>query len=126
MSLWGIILLVVLIMSATMIILGLVFAIAGPKKINYIMGYRTPRSMKNLETWQFGNRTAGTYMWRTGVILLIGSLIALFAVINASEQVIQTAGMIIIIIHGVMVFGAVILTEIKLRKYFDRNGNRKF
>ena len=125
MSLWGIILIVVLIMSATMIGFGLYFALQGPKRINYIFGYRTPMSMKNIDTWRFGNSYAGKCMWRTGAVLLVGSLITLIALISSDEATIRTAGIIIIIAHAVMIFGSVISTEIALRKHFDRNGNRK-
>ena len=125
MGLWGIILVVVCVMSATMIGFGLYFAFAGPKKINFIFGYRTPMSMKNLDTWKFGNSYAGRCMWATGAVLLVGSLAALFAVMNSSENVIRTAGIIIIIAHAVMIFGSVISTEIALRKNFDHHGNRK-
>jgi len=125
MGLWGIILLVVCVMSATMIGFGLYFSIAGPKKINYVFGYRTPMSMKNIETWKFANTCSGRYMWRTGAVLLIGSLIALFAVMNASDTTIRTVGIIIIITHAVMIFCTILLTEIALRRYFDREGNQK-
>ena len=125
MGIWVIILLVVLLMSATMIGFGLWFNFAGPKRINFIFGYRTPMSMKNLDTWKFGNSYAGRCMWCTGGVLLVGSLATLFAVISSSESVIRTAGIVIIIAHAVMIFGSVISTEIALRKNFDRNGNRK-
>jgi len=125
MGIWGIILLVVLVMSATMIGFGLYFSLAGPKKINFVFGYRSPMSMKNLETWRFGNVYAGRYMWITGIILLIGSLATLFAVMSSDDTVIRTAGIIIIIVHAVMIFGTIISTEIALRRVFDRHGNRK-
>jgi len=125
MGTWGIILLVVCVMSATMIGFGLYFSIAGPKKINYVFGYRTPMSMKNLDTWRFGNTFSGRLMWSTGAVLLVGSLAALFAVMGSSEAVIRTVGIIVIIAHAVMIFGSVILTEIALRRNFDRNGNHR-
>ena len=125
MGIWGIILLVVLVMSATMIGFGLFFSVIGVKKINYVLGYRTPMSMKNLDTWKFGNIYAGKYMWRTGCVLLVGSLIALFIVMNSGDSVVRIVGIIIIIVHAVMIFGAIILTEVKLRKVFDHQGNRK-
>jgi len=125
MGMWGTILVVVLIMSATMIGFGFYFSVAGPKKINFIFGYRTPMSMKNLDTWRFGNIYAGKYMWRTGCVLLIGSLAALLAIMNSAETTVRTVGIIIIIAHAVMIFGTIILTETALRRNFDRHGNRK-
>ena len=123
MGIWGTILLVVLVMSAVMIGFGLYFSVAGPKKINFVFGYRTPMSMKNLATWKFGNMVAGKYMWRTGIILLVGSLITLFIVKSSDEAVIHTVGIIIIIVHAVMIFGTIILTEVALRRNFDSQGN---
>jgi len=122
---WGTILIVVLVMSATMIGFGLYFAVAGPRKINFVFGYRSPMSMKNLDTWKFGNIYAGKYMWRTGCILLAGSLAALFALKSSDEAVIRTVGIVIIIVHAVMIFGTIFLTETALRKNFDHQGNRK-
>jgi len=108
-----------------MIVFGLFFSVAGPKKINFVMGYRTPMSMKNLDTWKFGNSYAGRLMWITGVILLVGSLATLFAIMNASDTTVRTVGIIIIIAHAVMIFGTIVMTEIALRKNFDRQGNRR-
>jgi len=108
-----------------MIGFGLYFYVAGPKKINYVFGYRTPMSMKNLDTWKFGNIYAGRCMWITGVVLFVGSMAALFAVMNSSDTTIRTAGIVIIIAHAVMIFGSVISTEIALRKNFDPSGNRR-
>ena len=125
MGIWNIILLVVCVMSAVMIIFGLSFNFAGPKRINFVMGYRTPMSMKNLETWKFGNVYAGRLMWISGIILLVGSLAALFAIMNSSTAVIRNVGIAIIIAHAVMIFGTIILSEIALRKNFDSEGNRK-
>jgi len=125
MGMWGIILLVVCVMSATMIGFGLYFHLAGPKKINFVFGYRSPMSMKNLSTWKFGNVYAGRCMWSTGAVLLVGSLVTLFAVMNSSETVIRNAGIVIIIAHAVMIFGSIISTEIALRKRFDHQGNPK-
>ena len=125
MNIWGIILLVVLVMSGIMISFGLWFSIAAPKRINLIFGYRTPMSMKNADTWHFGNVFAGKLMWRLGALLLACSLITLFVIMGDSTSIIRTAGIIIIIAHAVMIFGTVILTEVALHRNFDRHGNPK-
>ena len=125
MGIWGIIMLVVLVMSATMIGFGLFFSLVGVKKINYVLGYRTPMSMKNLDTWKYGNIVAGRYMWITGAILLIGSLIALFIVMGSDTTTIRTVGITIIIVHAVMIIGTILFSEIALRKRFDHQGNLK-
>ena len=125
MGLWGIILIVVLVMSATMIVFGLLFTKHAPKRVNLVYGYRSVMSMKNADTWQFGNLYAGKLLFGSGCIFLVGSLIALFSVMNSSVSVIRTVGIVIIIAHTVFLFGSIILTQKALHKTFDHNGKRK-
>lgn len=55
-----------------LLLLGLVFYFYPPKKINGLYGYRTPRSMKNLENWHFANKLSARLMLRyTAVGLLL-------------------------------------------------------
>ena len=58
------------------IIVGIIFLIAGfllfkfpPKKINGLYGYRTYRSMKNQENWDFAQICAGKEMLKMGLFL---------------------------------------------------------
>lgn len=58
-------------------LVGVIFAVAGlfmsvrpPKEINSLYGYRTPRSMKNKENWNFSQRYAGRMMTAAGFVLL--------------------------------------------------------
>jgi len=53
MTMWGIILLVVIVFGITMIGFGFLFERHSPKKINFVFGYRSFRSMKNQETWDY-------------------------------------------------------------------------
>lgn len=43
-------------------LMGLIFYLKPPKKINGLYGYRTTRSMKNQENWHFANKLAAKYM----------------------------------------------------------------
>ena len=43
-------------------IVALVFRMFPPKKINYLYGYRTSRSMKNIENWNFANQYSAAFM----------------------------------------------------------------
>ena len=38
----------------------------APKKINRIIGYRTARSMKNIDTWNFAQKHCGRLWWKIG------------------------------------------------------------
>ena len=45
-----------------------------PKKINWFIGYRTRKSMKNEEDWKFANRYCGKLWIITGLIMLVVTL----------------------------------------------------
>lgn len=63
--------------SLTVIALGIVFIIIGnyaPKaKLNSLIGFRTPRTMKNETTWKKCNRFFGITFMATGVIQIVGA-----------------------------------------------------
>ncbi len=54
-----------------MIIYGRMMWKHPPKKINGLSGYRTSRSMKNMETWIFAHKYCGKLWWIIGWITLI-------------------------------------------------------
>lgn len=61
---------------------GIIFMIAGylflknlPKKINSLYGYRTPRSMKSQERWDFAQDFAAKEMMNLGFFLTLSSFI---------------------------------------------------
>ena len=63
---------------------GSIFIVAGlitlkfpPKKINWIYGYRTPRSMKNQERWDFAQIYSSRVMIKLGGFLVLFSLLGL-------------------------------------------------
>lgn len=58
-----------------LVVVSMLFKLFPPKKINYFYGYRTPRSMKNIENWNLANRYSATLMLIVTAILLMISLI---------------------------------------------------
>ena len=48
-----------------------------PRKINHFVGYRTPMSMKNEETWAFAHRACGRLWLRLGAALLPASALGM-------------------------------------------------
>ena len=75
------ILLTALLIPATMIVFGVIFIRRPPRNINMIYGYRTARSAKSRETWEFAHRYHGRLLLWMGIALLPPSLAvtALFA-----------------------------------------------
>ncbi|MDO4465741.1 MAG: SdpI family protein [Bacillota bacterium] len=49
-----------------------------PKNINSFYGYRTTRSMRNLDTWNFAHRICGKLWMQMGAILFVVSTIVSF------------------------------------------------
>lgn len=52
-------------------VLGYYFSKFPPKKINNIYGYRTPRSMKSQEAWDFAQVYGAKKMIEAGISLLV-------------------------------------------------------
>lgn len=48
-----------IIMSATMLLLGLYLSKSAPKDVSRYWGYRSKRSMSSQEAWEFGQKAAG-------------------------------------------------------------------
>lgn len=64
--------------TLTLLLTGVIFALAGwilikypPKSINWFYGYRTKRSMKSQENWDFAQVFAGRQMIGSGTILFV-------------------------------------------------------
>ena len=55
-------------MPITMIILGTYLSNHVPEKINATFGYRTKRSMRNKDTWNFANHYGGQVWRRIGIV----------------------------------------------------------
>lgn len=60
-----------LILPLTLLIIGVIFYKYPPKKINTFAGYRTTRSLKNIETWKEANRYSSKLMIQFSLPLLI-------------------------------------------------------
>jgi len=63
----------------------------APQDINYIVGYKTKRSMASKEAWDFANSTAGKYWTVTGmcclpVFIIIGVLVSFYLNNNEIDE----------------------------------------
>lgn len=125
MGFWIFMLIMAVLIPAIMIIMGLLFRKAGPKKINYIYGYRTAMSMKNRDTWEFAHRYCGRYSLYLGLILLIPSAVPMLFLIGRSVELIGIVGTVICFVDMVPLFLVIFQTERELKRVFDENGNRK-
>lgn len=109
--------------SLTMIIFGLIFVKKAPKKINYLYGYRTPMSMKNKATWVFAHKYAGKVWIISGIINLVVSVI--ITIILKDIKRFNIFMLMLIFMQIIILLLVIPLTEVALRKKFDKDGNKK-
>ena len=64
-----------------MLIFGWRFLKKPPKKINGFYGYRTTRSMKNQQTWDYAHQVCGKLWFRAGAVMLPLSLLAMLPMV---------------------------------------------
>lgn len=111
-------LLMVLLTPAIMLIFGALWQTKPPKEVNGIYGYRTTRSMKSKEAWDYAHKYFGKLWIKSGVITMILSIIAMIIFHRNFEN----ASIIIILFQTIIICLAIIPTESSLKKHFDNNG----
>ena len=102
------------------ILVGPIFMIAGivmllfpPKKINYLYGYRTKNSMKNIESWNFAQIYSSKIMILLGFFFALSSLIGIHIKGNEFIQMIIALSLMVFLC-GIIFY----LTENALKEKF--------
>ena len=96
-----------------------------PKNINWVVGYRTARSMKNMDTWKFAHKYIGRLWYLFGCALVPISFFVMFTVIGKDTDTVGTVGAILCFVQMIPLLGCIFPTEKALKKNFDKDGNRK-
>ena len=117
-----IMLLVILIIPLLMVGFGLLLMKNPPKKINSVYGYRTRRSVRSQETWDFAHYYFGKLWLVCGLVSIPISLVPICLVLGKSEHVISVAGLIVLGIQTLLLLVTILLTERALKKNFDEFG----
>ena len=125
MGFWIFMALTVMLFPAIMIVFGRLFSRSAPKEINYAFGYRTSRSMKNMDTWKFAHEFLGKLWFILGFIMIPVNLIPLLLVIGSLENVIGTVGSVLCFVDLGAIIISIFPTESALKKNFDKDGNKK-
>lgn len=108
-----------------MIVMGHIMWKHSPQNINTIFGYRTKRSMKNMDTWKFAHEYCGKLWWKLGWIMLIPTIIAQLPFYHSNEDIVGTVGAIICSIQIVVLFMSIYPTEVALKRTFNDDGSMK-
>ena len=93
-----------------------------PKKINSFIGYRTKRSMKNVDTWKFAHDYCGKLWWKIGWIMIIPSVLIHIPLYHSDENTIGIAGVILVTIQCFIMILSIYPTERALKKHFNDDG----
>ena len=95
------------------ILVGMVIYIFPPKNVNFLYGYRTPRSMKSKEHWVFAQRYAAIKIMQCSIFLMGSSFLGLVLKIDN-----QTEIMVGIVLTLAAIFLILYTTEKALKSNF--------
>lgn len=124
MGFWIFMLVMDLIIPLSMVFLGKYFSKRAPKEVNFVFGYRTARSMKNPDTWQFAHHYFGKLWYKMGLFLLALSVAAMLPGLGKNADAVGTLGGIVCAEQLPVMLYAILPTERALKKTFDKDGNR--
>ena len=110
---------------AIMIVVGAWMEKDPPKEINWIIGYRSTRSMKSQEAWDFANHYGGKVMKKAGWITLALSVIVMLFVMFRSDAVVSKVSVTLTFCQLIPLLAVLPMVERELKKRFDSEGNPK-
>lgn len=114
-----------LLMPIIMIIAGYMMYKYPPKEINGMVGYRTKRSSRNLDTWKFAHNYCGKLWLKVGIILVVPTIIVQIPFAKSSVNTISYVTIVIEIIQLMVLVGSIFPVESALKRTFYDDGTRK-
>lgn len=108
-----------LLMPSIMVIAGYCMYKNPPKEINGLIGYRTAMSEKNKDTWAFAHDCCGKLWIKSGIILLVPTVLVQIPFAKSGEDVVGTVTLVIEAVQVLALIGSVILVEKALKRTFD-------
>ncbi|MGN0169490.1 MAG: SdpI family protein [Lachnospiraceae bacterium] len=96
-----------------------------PKTINGTAGYRSSRSMMNMDTWKFAHDYCGRLWWKIGWIMLVPSILIHIPLYGGSENAIGITCGILITIQTIVLIVSIFPTEKALKRTFTDSGQRR-
>ena len=120
---WWFMFVSVMLIPVVLFLFGKFFSKDVPMGINAFCGYRTKRSMKNENTWQFANKYWGALAAKSAVLSAVLTARAMALVYNGDEGAVTAVASISAAIQIIMLIVSVILTEKALKAAFDKNGD---
>ena len=125
MAFWFYMLAADLVLPLAMALLGRRFLTHPPGDMEGSWGYRTARSVKNRETWDFAHRYIGRLWVRLGLVLLPLSLLPLLFVIGKDTDTVGLTGAAVCLTQLIPLLGSILSAERALKRTFDGTGRRR-
>ena len=116
---WWLMLICDLIIPIIMLVAGRMMWKHCPKHINRVIGYRTARSMKNMDTWKFAHEYCGQLWWRIGFIMIVLSVVIHIPFYHSDGNTIGIVALILGVIQVIVLIASIFPTEAALKKRFN-------
>lgn len=113
-----------LLIPGVMLYFGWHFLNRPPKNINSMYGYRTSRSMKNQQTWDFAHQVCGKLWFRAGAVMLPLSLLAMLPVLGRDMEAVGIWCIPVVGVQLVVMIATIFPVEKALKRKFDKYGRR--
>lgn len=114
-----------LLVPVIMLFLGRRFQTKPPKTINGVYGYRTARSIKSQQTWDFAHRYCGKLWFCLGLVLLP---VSICATLPSLGKDVNAIGLWCVVVEGiqlVVLIGSIFPVERALKNNFDDFGRKR-
>lgn len=95
------------------------------REINGGYGYRTARSMRNRETWEFAQRRSGRFWVRAGRPMLAVSLVWMLLLLGRDIGTVGNSALFLIVLQMVPFLAVIPATERALKREFDDLGRKR-
>ena len=122
---WWLIVICDLLVPVIMLIAGRMMWKHCPKEINGLIGYRTTRSMKNMDTWKFAHEYCGKFWWKIGLIMVVPTILTHILFYHCDEATVGIVGGTIAAIQCIIMLASIVLTEHALKMVFNNDGTRR-
>ena len=117
MCFWWFMLICDMIIPIVMVIVGRMMWKHCPKHINGMLGYRTTRSMKNMDTWRFANEHCGRLWYKMGLFMLAFSVLVSVLLLRTNDNTYSMISLIFILLQCIISKFIIRLTIISLQLF---------
>ena len=124
-AMWVFMLVCNLLAPATIIGVGWLFKINPPKEISSTFGYRTKRSMKNQDTWDFAQLYSGKVCWTWGWVMVFPVVLGqALTLLRPTVESMCNWSLVVTAAEIVALVAIIFPVERALKRNFDKDGKR--